>query len=72
MSFLLPFALPAALGDGVQGRVQAVGVIADVAVVTQQQPGRVRSLPTHLAHDALQAAPALPEHRLGDLQQDRQ
>ena len=54
----LPFTLPAALGDGVQGRGQAVRVVADITVVAQQQAGRVRGLPTHLTHDALQAAPA--------------
>ena len=64
----LPFTLPAALRDRVQGRVQAVGVVADVAVVAQQQARGVRGLPTHLAHDALQAAPALTEHHLCDLE----
>lgn len=66
--FFLPFALPTTLGDIVQGRVQAVGVIADIAVVTQQQTGGVRSLSTHLTHDTFQTAPAFTEHRLGDLQ----
>lgn len=48
--------------------VQAVGVITDIAVVTQQKTGGVRSLPTNLANDTFQAAPALTKHRLSDLQ----
>jgi len=63
----LPFTLPATLGHGEQRRLQAVRVVADVTVVTQQQARRVGRLPTRLAHDALQAPPALPQHRLGDL-----
>lgn len=66
--FFLPFALPATLWNIVQGWVQAVGVIADITVITQQQTGRVRSLSTHLAHNTFQTAPALTEHRLGDLE----
>lgn len=66
--FFLPFALPTTLGDVVQGRVQAVGVIADITVIAQQQTRGVRSLSTHLTHDTLQTAPALAEHRFGDLQ----
>lgn len=66
--FFLPFALPATLGYSVQGWVQAVSVIADIAVITQQQTGGIRSLSTHLTHNAFQTAPALAEHRLGDLE----
>lgn len=51
-----------------QGWVQAVGVIADVTVVAQQKTRGVRSLSAHLAHNTFQTAPALTEHRLGDLQ----
>lgn len=50
-----------------QGWVQAVSVIADITVITQQQTGGVRSLSTHLTHNTFQTAPALTEHRLGDL-----
>lgn len=41
VSLFLPFALPTTLGYSMQGRVQAVGVIADITVVTQQQTRRV-------------------------------
>lgn len=64
-----PLALPAALGHCEQWRVQAVGVIADVTVVTQQQARGVRGLAAHLAHNALHAAPALQEHHLGNLRE---
>lgn len=62
-----PFALPSAFGHGLQRRVQAVGVVADVAVVAEQQPGRVGGFAAHLADDALHAAPTLQQHHLGDL-----
>lgn len=67
----LPFALPATLWDVVQGRVQAVGVITDVAVITQQETRGVRSLSAHLANNTFQTAPALTKHRLSDLQKIR-
>lgn len=66
--FSLPFALPTTLGNIVQGWVQAVGVIADITVITQQQTGGIRSLSAHLTHNTFQTAPALTEHRLGDLE----
>lgn len=66
--FSLPFALPTTLGNIVQGWVQAVGVIADITVITQQQTGGIRSFSAHLTHNTFQTAPALTEHRLGDLE----
>lgn len=65
-----PFALPASLWHSLQGWVQAVGVVADVAVVAEQQARGVRGFAAHLAHDALHAAPALQQHHLGDLAVD--
>ena len=62
-----PFALPAVLGNVLQRRVQAVGVIADVTVVTQQQTARVGGLATRFTHRTLQTAPAFIQHHLGDL-----
>lgn len=62
-----PLALPAALGHRLQGRVQAVGVVADVTVVTQKQAAWVAGLATCLAHRALQTPPAFTQHHPGDL-----
>lgn len=62
-----PLALPAALGHRLQGRVQAVGVVADVTVVTQQQTARVGGLAARFTHRTLQTAPAFIQHHLGDL-----
>lgn len=62
-----PFALPAVFGNILQWRVQAVGVIADVTVVTKQEPTWICGLPTGLTHRALQAAPAFTQHHLVDL-----
>lgn len=64
----VPFALPATLGHGLQGRVEAVGVVADVAVITQQESPWVRGLPASLAHRALQAPPALAQDHFSDLE----
>ena len=66
----VPFALPAPFGHGLQGRVQAVGMVADVAVVTQQQSPWVGGLPTGLAHRALQTPPAFAENHFSDLEGD--
>ena len=52
-----PLALPGSFGHGVEGRVQAVGVVADVTVVTQQQSPRVTGLTAGLTNRALQTAP---------------
>lgn len=65
----LPLALPGSLGHSVEGRVQAVRVIADVAVVAQQQAAGVAGLATRLAHRALQTAPPLGEDDPRDLEQ---
>lgn len=65
-----PFALPASFGDGLQGGVQAVGVVADVTIITQEQPSWVCGFPTSFTHCALQAAPAFTENHLGDLNTD--
>lgn len=62
-----PFALPAVLGHVLQRRVQAVGVIANVTVVTQQQAAGICGLTAGLAHCTLQTAPAFTQHHLGDL-----
>lgn len=45
-------------------------MIADVAVVTQQEASRVGGLPACLAHRALQAPPALVKNYLCDLQEE--
>lgn len=66
--FFLPFALPTTLGNIVQGWVQAVGVVTDITVITQQKTRGVRSLSTHLTNNTFQTAPALTKHRLSDLQ----
>lgn len=63
----LPFALPAVFGHILQWGIQAVSVVADVTVVTQQQAARIRGLAAGLAHCALQATPAFTEHHLSDL-----
>lgn len=65
-----PFALPAALGNSLQGRVEAVGVVAYIAVITQQESSRVGGLPAGLAHGALQTPPALAENHFSDLNAD--
>lgn len=62
-----PFALPAVFGNVLQRRVQAVGVVADVTVVTKQEAAWICGLPTGLTHRALQAAPAFTQHHLVDL-----
>lgn len=62
-----PFALPAVLGHVLQRRVQAVGVIADVTVITQKQTARIGGLATGLANRALQTTPAFTQYHLGDL-----
>lgn len=67
-----PLALPGPLGHGVEGRVQAVGVVADVAVVAQQQAAGVAGLAARLAHRALQTAPPLGQDDPRDLGQSRQ
>lgn len=63
-----PFALPASFGNGLQGRVEAVGVVTYVTVVAQQEPPWVRRLPTGLTHGALKAPPALAQNHFSDLQ----
>lgn len=65
----LPLALPGSLGHSVEGRVQAVGVVADVAVVTQQQAARVAGFAAGLAHRALKTAPPLGQDDPRDLWQ---
>lgn len=65
-----PFALPASFGNGLQGRVEAVGVVAYVTVVAQQEPSWVRRLPTGLTHGALKAPPALAQNHFSDLNTD--
>ena len=50
LSLLLPFAFPASLGDRLQRGVEAVRVVADVTVITQQQPSLIAGLATPLTH----------------------
>lgn len=64
-----PLALPGSLGHGVKGRVKAVGVVADVAVVTQQKAAGVAGLATRFTHRALQTAPPFGEDDPRDLEQ---
>lgn len=64
-----PFALPASFGNRLQRRVQAVGVITYVTVVTQQQSPRVSCLPTGFTHSTLQAPPAFAKNHFSDLMQ---
>lgn len=64
----LPFALPAAARDVLKGRVQAVGVVADVTLVTQQEASGVARLATSLTHRTLQTPPAFTQHHFSDLQ----
>lgn len=68
----VPSALPASLGDGLQGRVQAVGMVADVTVVTEQEPPGVSGFPAGLTHGALQAPPAFAKNHFRDLQRNKQ
>lgn len=65
---VLPFALPAAARDVLKGRVQAVGVVADVTLVTQQKAPRVARLTARLAHCTLQTPPAFTQDHFCDLQ----
>lgn len=53
-----PFALPVALGHLVERRIETIDVVADVAVVAQQQATFVRRLAAALAHRAVQTSPA--------------
>ena len=55
-------ASPAALGHVRQRRRQTVDVVADVAVVAEEQAALVSRLAAALAHRAVQAAPALLQH----------
>lgn len=65
----LPLAFPATLGHSEQWRVQAVGMVANVTVITEQQARRVRGLAANLAHNTLHTTPAFEQHHLGDLVQ---
>ena len=62
-----PFALPIAFGHLVKRRIEAVDVVADVAVVAQKQATLVGRLAAALAHRAVQAAPALLQHDIAHL-----
>lgn len=42
-------------------------MIADIAVVTQQQTRGVGGFSAHFTNNTFQTAPALTQHRLGDL-----
>lgn len=63
----VPFALPASFGHGLQRRVEAVGVVAYVTVITQQESSGVSGLPTGLAHSALEAPPTFAKNHFSDL-----
>lgn len=56
-SLYSPLALPGALGYLLQGRVQAVNVVADVTVVTQQQEALIIRTATALTYSAVQTTP---------------
>ena len=64
----VPFALPASFGNCLQWRVQAVGVVTYVTIVTQQESSWVCRLPTGLTHSALQTPPTLAQNHFSDLQ----
>ena len=53
-----------------QGRVSAVDVVRDVAVIAEDQVGLVVLLAAALAHGSVQASPALLEDHLGHLDID--
>lgn len=63
----VPFALPAPLGHGLQRRGEAVGVVAYVTVITEQESSGVTRLPTGLTHGALQAPPTFAKNDFSDL-----
>lgn len=65
-----PFALPAPLGHGLQRRGEAVGVVAYVTVITEQESSGVTRLPTGLTHGALQAPPTFAKNDFSDLNTD--
>lgn len=65
-----PFALPASLWHSLQGWVQAVGVVADVAVVAQEESPRICGFPTGFTHCALQAPPTFAEYHFSNLNTD--
>ena len=65
-----PFTLPRPVWYVVQGRVCAVDVVRDVAVIAQNQIGLVMLLSTSFTHCAVQTSPALLEDDLGDLDID--
>lgn len=50
-----------------KGRIQAVGVVTDVTVITQQQSTRVTGLATCLAHCTLQTPPPFSQDDSCDL-----
>ncbi len=64
----VPLALPGALGDVVERRVEAVDVVGDVALVAQDEARLVVRLAAALAHRAVQAPPPLVQDHLVDLQ----
>lgn len=65
-----PFALPAPLGHGLQRRGEAVGVVAYVTVITEQEPSGVTRLPTSFTHGAFQTPPTFAKNDFGDLNTD--
>jgi hypothetical protein len=46
-------------------------MVANVTVITEQQARRVGGLAAHLTHDTLHTTPALQQHHLGDLVENR-
>lgn len=57
-AFHAPFAFPVAFGHVIQRRIETVDVVADVAVVAQEQASFVGCLAAALAHRAVQTSPA--------------
>ena len=68
----LPFAFPASRRHVRERRVEAVGVVADVTAVTQQQVRLVAPLAAPLAQGAVQATPALGQDHFVDLREQRE
>lgn len=62
-----PLALPVAVRDVVEGRVHAVDVEGDVALVAEDEARLVVALAAALADGTVQAAPAFLEDYFGDL-----
>ena len=63
----MPATLPGALGNGSQRRLEAVGVVQDVALVAHEETGLVCRETAALARCALGTPPAVSQPGGGDL-----